>query len=129
MLVQSSDGTVHLLPALPDALPTGKVQGLRARGGFEIADMQWTNGRLVTVVIKSNLGGMLQLRVPNALKRLSGKSLASAEGRNSNVFYQVDQVTPPVVSAEARIMSPVLKETMLYQVPTKAGEMISLVHE
>ena len=129
MLVQSSDGTLHLLPALPDALPTGRVQGLRARGGFEIVDMQWKNGSLEKVVIKSNLGGELQLRVPNRLRQSDGKSLSLAVGRNKNPFYQVHQVAPPVISAKAGIIPPDLKQTTVYDVPTKAGEVITLVPE
>ena len=129
MLLQSSDGAVHLLPALPDSLPTGKAGGLRARGGFEIVDMEWRKGLLVKVVIKSNLGGMLHLRVPNGLKRQNGKSLLLAEGTNSNPFYQVDKVARPVVSSEAQIIPPGFRKTQLYQMQTKTGEIIALIPE
>jgi alpha-L-fucosidase 2 len=127
--MQSSDGAIHLLPALPDAWPDGKVQGLRAKGGFEIVDMQWEKGILIKVVIKSNLGGRMQLRVPNALKLSDGKPLQLAIGKNKNPFYQVDEVSAPVISQNARITPPTLKETRLYEVATERGGTLTMVPE
>ena len=61
MLLQSQSGAIDLLPALPTAWPSGRVSGLRARGGFEIADMAWDHGRVTQLALRSTLGGPVTL--------------------------------------------------------------------
>ncbi len=55
MLLQSHAGEIILLPALPDEWDKGKVEGLMARGGFQM-DMEWDNGKLTRVKVLSKLG-------------------------------------------------------------------------
>jgi alpha-L-fucosidase 2 len=61
MLLQSHLGSIDLLPALPDALPEGRIAGACARGGFELT-FDWKNGALQTVEVLSRAGKKCQLQ-------------------------------------------------------------------
>lgn len=61
MLLQSHRDEIVLLPALPQAWRSGRVRGLKARGGFEVA-MTWHDGQLTGAVITAKQDGLCRLR-------------------------------------------------------------------
>jgi len=124
--MQSEDGVMNLLPALPDVWKDGSISGLRARGGFEILNMQWKGGKLIKLVIKSNLGGNLRLRAPNEIKMSNNLTLHEAKGNNVNPFYQTEEIATPIISPDATVILPKLRSTWLYDISTKPGEVYRL---
>ncbi|MBQ9785050.1 MAG: glycoside hydrolase family 95 protein [Clostridia bacterium] len=60
MLLQSHEGYLHVLPALPDAWKTGSFEGLTARGGFKL-DAAWRDGKLTSVTVTARADGELKL--------------------------------------------------------------------
>lgn len=72
MLIQSHEGNINLLPALPAQWTTGTVNGLKARGGYEI-DMKWENGELVSAEICADYAGDVKVKYKNKEKVVSLK--------------------------------------------------------
>jgi alpha-L-fucosidase 2 len=119
MLMQSHDGAIYLLPALPPQWKTGRIQGLRARGGFIVEDLVWQDGKITRVVIRSVLGGNCRIRSVAPLK--STTQLVKATGENTNPFYQVTPIAAPIVHANT--VAPLERVAPnTYDVPTEKGK-------
>ncbi len=124
MLLQSHDGAVHLLPALPDVWSEGKVRGLRARGGFEVS-MQWKEGTLQQAEILSTIGGVLRIRSYVPLK---GKELKEAKGACPNALYAPALIKNPLLSEELKeVPSLAVRKIYEYDIATQPGKRYSFV--
>ncbi len=76
MLLQSHEGEIELLPAIPADWQDGSVSGLCARDGF-VVDMSWQKGKLTSANIRSNLGGVCRVQSDVPVKVRAGDSAVS----------------------------------------------------
>lgn len=85
MLLQSHEGYIHVLPALPDYWCSGKVLGLTARGGFEI-DIEWEDNCAKRVLVKSSKG------IPTRIKANFAEDIVVKTKDKEIEFNKIDNV-------------------------------------
>ena len=94
MLLQSHDGYINILPALPDALQDGELKGFRTRGGNEI-DLVWSESLPVSATVKGGFRENVRLKVPEGVKSaknaVSGEALPIAEDQTLVVNLQPEE--------------------------------------
>ena len=126
MLLQSHDGFIFILPALPDIWKNGSVSGLKARGGFTI-DIGWKENKVSKIKIKSLLGGNCRVRSYNKITAEGDFKIEEAKGENPNPFFIVPNIKQPLISPEAKINTVEFKKSYLYDFQTIAGKEYTLV--
>jgi alpha-L-fucosidase 2 len=85
MLMQSHEGVIHLLPALPDEWKNGEIKGVKARGGFELS-FKWANNKLVQVDILSLKGEVCNIQYTGAAVLLLNKKEIALKKKDQDVF-------------------------------------------
>lgn len=73
MLLQSYDGMLNFLPALPKAWKSGSIKGVCARGGIE-ADFAWKNRKVVSATLRSRVDQTVNVRVNGKEKTVELKA-------------------------------------------------------
>ena len=102
MLLQSHNGYISLLPALPAQWTAGSVKGIKARGNFKV-DITWKDGKLVKGLIVSGSGGNCRIRSLQPVKVIEIKA-TTASGDNANPFNTVYGVPPYQKNEKAKLV-------------------------
>lgn len=121
MLLQSHDGAIDILPALPKAWSEGKVTGLKARGGFEI-DIEWAKSKLVKLVVRSKNGGICKLRMLDFLKLPTNLKILKSNKTIDSDYFGSAVIAPPLTNNECKMELINTPSTRIIEFNTIKGE-------
>jgi len=125
MLLQSHVGEIQLLPALPDAWPTGSIKGIKARGNFTV-DIDWSQGKLKKAIIQANLGGNCKLRTPVPVKVVE-ITARPVQGNNENMLTQRPEKLSYKQDEKAPLQKLNLKNTYVLDFQTEKGKRYTII--
>jgi alpha-L-fucosidase 2 len=126
MLLQSHEGALDILPALPMAWREGEVRGLKARGGFEV-DIAWKDGLVSRLRIHSLLGGTCRIRTAIRMMASYGSILDKIDAANGNSLLDLAPQHKPLSTVNSASISPVVHPGFSYAIKTASGGMYELV--
>lgn len=93
MLLQSQEGFIELLPALPKAWQTGKFDGLMARGNFEIS-IKWENSKIAILKVIAKSGGKCTIKYLNIeeaeIKDNTGKVIPYTKDTDNKISFNTN---------------------------------------
>lgn len=99
MLLQSHDGAIFLLPALPEVWQEGSLRGFRARGGAKV-DIDWKEGSITTARVNVPRGSQLKLRSYQPLEGRCIKNEQYVRSECGIAVYEYDIVRSGRVTAK-----------------------------
>ncbi|TZF83291.1 glycoside hydrolase family 95 protein [Pedobacter sp. BS3] len=122
MLLQSHEGELNLLPALPDAWSNGSIAGIKARGNFTV-DIAWAKGKLVKAKIYSANGGDCRLRtaIPVKVKEVSTLQ------RDAGALNAAVEVPPYQKNPSAKLLQLDVRKGYVIDFKTEKGKSYTIV--
>jgi alpha-L-fucosidase 2 len=127
MLLQSHEGYLHLLPALPDAWAEGRISGIKGRGNFTVT-IEWKNKQLQRAIITARTGGNCRIR-SNVPVKVLNTAYHAAKGENTNaLMYSIEE---PGINDSNNRSSALLRNQKLYIIDfeTQKGKSYILIPE
>jgi len=125
MLLQSYDGHISLLPALPSEWKDGNVSGLKAKGGFTV-DLEWHENSFTKGIIKSELGGNCRIRTTIPV-RVAEVNSSEATGENPNIYYKLSPATDVIKNNKIPLQEVNVKEGFIIDFMTEKGKKYNIV--